>query len=376
MTPRGFAVHPPSTMTRARPGHRPHRLRVPLPPALPHRATKANPVSSDGHSPHPNITSTTPTRPAGLVRLGVRNRPRRGHRPSSSGPRRDQPRPPPHPRRRTPPAHNAGQTRGGFLTYRAASYLDLKEAEPAAAADQSLLLARRIGAPRCITLVTTSSPTTSPTTGLTASRNSSTRRHSANGRRRECRTDGPRRAATYGRSPPALLSAGLDVEPFRLHVVPVRGCCRRRAHPGEAVAAICWSGCAVVTWLLGWPPTGRSHRPVESRSVQGAQAEDVAPAQGAGCGGARERVRRCEAGGLVEVECGARRRRAQPARRASRIAAATPDGSSSASRPTQCGWSLTTRSVIPGASACSTANEHGDQARPWKYAGLPRRRQR
>ncbi|MFD5338059.1 hypothetical protein [Streptomyces hawaiiensis] len=41
-----------------------------------------------------------------------------------------------------------------FLAYRAASYLDLKEPEPAAAAaTRSLLLARRIGAPRCIRLV-------------------------------------------------------------------------------------------------------------------------------------------------------------------------------------------------------------------------------
>ncbi|MFE4824835.1 hypothetical protein ACFRFU_52630 [Streptomyces sp. NPDC056704] len=46
------------------------------------------------------------------------------------------------------------KTRGVFLAYRAASYLDLKEPEPAAAAaTQSLLLARRIGAPRCVALV-------------------------------------------------------------------------------------------------------------------------------------------------------------------------------------------------------------------------------
>ncbi|MEU9900040.1 hypothetical protein AB0H67_41975 [Streptomyces phaeochromogenes] len=46
------------------------------------------------------------------------------------------------------------KTRGVFLTYRSASYLDLKEPEPAAAAaTQSLLLARRIGAPRCVSLV-------------------------------------------------------------------------------------------------------------------------------------------------------------------------------------------------------------------------------
>ncbi|RRR85965.1 helix-turn-helix transcriptional regulator [Streptomyces sp. RP5T] len=46
------------------------------------------------------------------------------------------------------------KTRGVFLAYRAASYLDLKEPEPAAAAaTQSLLLARRIGAPRCVQLV-------------------------------------------------------------------------------------------------------------------------------------------------------------------------------------------------------------------------------
>jgi hypothetical protein len=46
------------------------------------------------------------------------------------------------------------KTRGVFLSYRAASFLDLKEPEPAAAAaTQSLLLARRIGAPRCARLV-------------------------------------------------------------------------------------------------------------------------------------------------------------------------------------------------------------------------------
>ncbi|WP_345616612.1 XRE family transcriptional regulator [Streptomyces ziwulingensis] len=46
------------------------------------------------------------------------------------------------------------KTRGVFLAYRATSYLDQKEPEPAAeAATQSLLLARRIGAPRCISLI-------------------------------------------------------------------------------------------------------------------------------------------------------------------------------------------------------------------------------
>ncbi len=46
------------------------------------------------------------------------------------------------------------KTRGVFLAYRAASYLDLKEPEgAAAAATKSLLLARRIGAPRCVQLV-------------------------------------------------------------------------------------------------------------------------------------------------------------------------------------------------------------------------------
>ncbi|MFM9812869.1 XRE family transcriptional regulator [Streptomyces scabiei] len=51
-----------------------------------------------------------------------------------------------------PPARD--KTRGVFLAYRAASYLDLKEPEPAAAAAaESLLLARRIGAPRCVQLV-------------------------------------------------------------------------------------------------------------------------------------------------------------------------------------------------------------------------------
>ncbi|MER5586543.1 hypothetical protein ABT090_33580 [Streptomyces asoensis] len=51
-----------------------------------------------------------------------------------------------------PPARD--KTRGVFLAYRAASYLDLKEPEPAAAAaTESLILARRIGAPRCVQLV-------------------------------------------------------------------------------------------------------------------------------------------------------------------------------------------------------------------------------
>ncbi|WP_179382120.1 hypothetical protein [Streptomyces sp. SA15] len=46
------------------------------------------------------------------------------------------------------------KTRGVFLAYRAASHLDLNEPEPAAAAaTQSLLLARRTGAPRCMKLV-------------------------------------------------------------------------------------------------------------------------------------------------------------------------------------------------------------------------------
>lgn len=70
----------------------------------------------------------------------------------------------------------------------------------------------------------------------------------------------------------------------------------------------------------------------------------------------------------------------QPSRRASRTAAATRDGSTgSVSRPSKllgCGWLVVTTSVISGASACSTANVHGDQARPWKYVGLPRGRQR
>lgn len=39
-----------------------------------------------------------------------------------------------------------------FLTYRAASYLSLNDPEPAAATE-SLILARRIGAPRCANLV-------------------------------------------------------------------------------------------------------------------------------------------------------------------------------------------------------------------------------
>ncbi|MFC9683288.1 XRE family transcriptional regulator [Streptomyces sp. NPDC056948] len=51
-----------------------------------------------------------------------------------------------------PPARD--KTKGVFLAYRAASYLDLNEPEPAAAAaTRSLLLARRMGAPRCIRLI-------------------------------------------------------------------------------------------------------------------------------------------------------------------------------------------------------------------------------
>ncbi|WP_229713733.1 XRE family transcriptional regulator [Streptomyces fuscichromogenes] len=46
------------------------------------------------------------------------------------------------------------KTKGVFLTYQATSYLDQEEPEPAAAAaTEALLLARRIGAPRCIKLV-------------------------------------------------------------------------------------------------------------------------------------------------------------------------------------------------------------------------------
>ncbi|MGW7260718.1 XRE family transcriptional regulator [Streptomyces sp. NPDC054834] len=51
-----------------------------------------------------------------------------------------------------PPARD--KTRGVFLAYRAASHLDLREPEPAAAAAaKSLLLARRLGAPRCVQLI-------------------------------------------------------------------------------------------------------------------------------------------------------------------------------------------------------------------------------
>ncbi|MEW1773509.1 hypothetical protein [Streptomyces sp. NPDC086777] len=46
------------------------------------------------------------------------------------------------------------KTKGVFLTYQAASFLDQEEPEPAAAATtEALLLARRIGAPRCVKLV-------------------------------------------------------------------------------------------------------------------------------------------------------------------------------------------------------------------------------
>ncbi|MFJ4601107.1 MULTISPECIES: hypothetical protein [Streptomyces] len=46
------------------------------------------------------------------------------------------------------------KSRSAFLAYRAASYLDLKEPEPAAAtATKSLRPAHRIGAPRCVRLV-------------------------------------------------------------------------------------------------------------------------------------------------------------------------------------------------------------------------------
>jgi hypothetical protein len=47
-----------------------------------------------------------------------------------------------------------GKIRNVFLDYRAASYLNRKKPEPAAAATtQSLLLARRTGAPRCVRLI-------------------------------------------------------------------------------------------------------------------------------------------------------------------------------------------------------------------------------
>lgn len=66
------------------------------------------------------------------------------------------------------------KTRGVFLAYRAASYLDQKEPEPAAAAaTQSLLMARRIGAPRCVRLVDDLLPDSSPTRTPRAFRNSS-----------------------------------------------------------------------------------------------------------------------------------------------------------------------------------------------------------
>ncbi|WP_406368757.1 XRE family transcriptional regulator [Streptomyces sp. NBC_00647] len=58
------------------------------------------------------------------------------------------------------------KTRGVFLTYQAASHLDQKEPEPAAAAaTQSLLLARRIGAPRCTSLVEALLPRFQPYAG-------------------------------------------------------------------------------------------------------------------------------------------------------------------------------------------------------------------
>ncbi|MER6443257.1 hypothetical protein ABT275_44275 [Streptomyces sp. NPDC001185] len=44
------------------------------------------------------------------------------------------------------------KTRGVFLAHRSYSYLTAKEAA-AAAATESLLLAQRIGAPRCVNLV-------------------------------------------------------------------------------------------------------------------------------------------------------------------------------------------------------------------------------
>ncbi len=62
------------------------------------------------------------------------------------------------------------------------------------------------------------------------------------------------------------------------------------------------------------------------------------------------------------------------------MAWATPDGSTGvASRPNQllgCGWFVVTTSVMPGVSACSTANVHGDQASAWEYVGRPRSRHR
>ncbi|MFD3590038.1 XRE family transcriptional regulator [Streptomyces sp. NPDC058683] len=57
------------------------------------------------------------------------------------------------------------KTKGVFLTYQATSFLDQEEPEPAAAAaTEALLLARRIGAPRCIKLVESLLPRFQPYT--------------------------------------------------------------------------------------------------------------------------------------------------------------------------------------------------------------------
>lgn len=67
------------------------------------------------------------------------------------------------------------KTRGVFLTYQAASHLDQKEPEPAAAAaTQALLLARRIAPPAAPASSKPSSPASSPTAKRPAFPNSST----------------------------------------------------------------------------------------------------------------------------------------------------------------------------------------------------------
>ncbi|ALO99897.1 hypothetical protein SHL15_8976 [Streptomyces hygroscopicus subsp. limoneus] len=138
-------------------------LRTPPPAACPttprpHPRRTGRPGRTARRAARPHRGGETPQRrrhrPARLVRLGMRSRSRRGLRPAlldlgdtgralrliTEGecllsPARD-------------------KTRGVFLACRAAGHLDLREPEPAeAATTESLLLARRIGTPRCAQLV-------------------------------------------------------------------------------------------------------------------------------------------------------------------------------------------------------------------------------
>ncbi|WP_406192317.1 hypothetical protein OG331_05760 [Streptomyces sp. NBC_01017] len=102
---------------------------------------EANAAQSCAPSPRPSNTSpSTPARPSRTSATPAAPTSPSAHQLISED------------ERLLPPARD--KTRSLFLAYRAASHLNLKEPEPAAAAaTKSLLLARRIGAPRCVRLV-------------------------------------------------------------------------------------------------------------------------------------------------------------------------------------------------------------------------------